>query len=61
VAKFAVKADFNPEDQLKSSIDMLLKSTASSFGFQVEVIIEVQEKVVVGRPDMDVEYAGGLR
>jgi len=25
VARFAVKADFNPEDQLKSPIDMLLK------------------------------------
>ena len=59
-ARFAVQASFNPEDQLKSPIDMLLKSAASSFGFQVEVITEVQEKVVAGRPDMGVARKGLL-
>jgi hypothetical protein len=39
---------------------VLLKAAASSFGFQMEVITEVQEKVIAGRPDMGVARKGLL-
>jgi len=59
-ARFSVQASFNPEDQLKSPVDVLLKAAAGTLGFQVEVITEVQEKALAGRPDIGVARKGLL-
>ena len=52
--KFAVKAPFSPEDQLKGPVDALICAAASSLGFGVDLVTEVHAKALAGRPDMGV-------
>ena len=58
-AKFALPIDFNPEDQLKSPIDALLKGIGAAMGIPVGVVTEVQADEL-GRPDMGVAVKGLL-
>ena len=58
-AKFALPIAFNPEDQLKSPIETLLKGISAALGIPVGVVTEVQADER-GRPDMGVAVKGLL-
>ena len=52
---------FQPEDQLKSAVEMLLKSAASTLDIPtLAIVTEVRVKDIGGRPDMGVSRAGAL-
>ncbi len=51
-AKFDLPIDFNPEDQLKSPITTLFKSTGTALKLKVEAVTEVHAEL--GRPDVGV-------
>lgn len=52
--KFEVPATFNPEDQLKDPVAILIKEMGAILGFKVDTVTEVQVSAVSGRPDMGV-------
>src|SRR5262245_38229009 len=52
--KFKTPLAFSPEDQLKGPIEKLLERAASELAIAVEIVTEVQEREVSGRPDMGV-------
>jgi hypothetical protein len=58
-AKFGLPIEFNPEDQLKSPITALFKSTGTAINLKVEAVTEVQE-AELGRPDVGVAVKGLL-
>lgn len=53
-AKFKLKISFNPEDQLKNSIEKLFVATGDILGIEVATATEVRADEVGGRPDMGV-------
>ena len=58
-AKFALPIEFNPEDQLKTPTDALLKGIGAAMGLAVKVVTEVQTDQL-GRPDMGIAVKGLL-
>ncbi|HEY9073482.1 MAG TPA: N-6 DNA methylase, partial [Desulfobaccales bacterium] len=58
-AKFALPIDFNPEDQLKGPVAVLLKGLGLGLKLAVEVVTEVHTDKL-GRPDMGVAVKGLL-
>lgn len=59
-SKFSQPLRFNPEDQLKSPIESLMKEAGAALGLPVEAVTEVQEKEIQGRPDVGVLTHGLL-
>jgi hypothetical protein len=58
-AKFALPIEFNPEDQLKTPTDALLKGIGAAMSLAVKVVTEVQTDQL-GRPDMGIAVKGLL-
>jgi hypothetical protein len=58
--KFAVNAAYNAEDQLKAPIEGLLKAAGTLLQLKVDIITEVQEAEIKGRPDVGVVIASLL-
>ncbi len=58
--KWQTVAQFNPEDQLKSSVEKIIKEICQTMlgNSQINVVTEVQERSIAGRPDMGVSQAG---
>lgn len=60
-AKFALHVAFQPEDQLKESVAALTRQAGQALGgMAVEVVTEVREGTIGGRPDMGVTVKGLL-
>jgi hypothetical protein len=58
-AKFAFPIEVNPEDQLKTPIDALLKGIGAAIGLALGVVTEVHTDQL-GRPDMGIAVKGLL-
>jgi len=58
-AKFAFPIEVNPEDQLKTPIDALLKGIGAAIGLALGVVTEVHTDQL-GRPDMGIAVNGLL-
>lgn len=58
-AKFAFPIEVNPEDQLKTPIDALLKGIGAAIGLELGVVTEVHTDQL-GRPDMGIAVKGLL-
>jgi hypothetical protein len=53
--KFSLSSiSFNPEDQLKSPIETLLKDIGNLLQLNINSVTEVQEKALSGRPDFGI-------
>ncbi len=54
-SKFSLSSlSFNPEDQLKSPLEKLLKQTGKLLQLDINAVTEFQEKMLSGRPDFGV-------
>ncbi|MBD2185851.1 type ISP restriction/modification enzyme [Aerosakkonema funiforme] len=59
--KFRLQSiSFNPEDQLKAPIENLLKRCGEILNLKVNVVTEVREKALSGRPDVGVAVSSLL-
>ena len=58
--KWQTAAQFNPEDQLKSSVEKIVKQICQTTlgNSHINLVTEVQERAIAGRPDMGVSQAG---